>query len=96
MGVNISGQPALLRELERILGKEGLKLLTDDALKAGAKVFNRELDIAARNVSRYWRNNRGGYERSSGDDGRRSRPPCPLERTFRSISDSCILTSGEQ
>lgn len=45
MGVNISGQPALLRELERILGKEGLKLLTDDALKAGAKVFNRELDI---------------------------------------------------
>lgn len=44
MGVNITGQAALLQELERRFGKEGLKSLTDDALKAGAKVFNRELE----------------------------------------------------
>lgn len=44
MGVNISGQPALLRELERILGKEGFQLLADKALKEGAKVFNRKLE----------------------------------------------------
>src|SRR5690625_4270047 len=42
-GVNITGLPELLKELDRRLGKEAQQRISDEALKAGAEVFVKEL-----------------------------------------------------
>jgi Bacteriophage HK97-gp10, putative tail-component len=43
MGVAIKGQKKLVQELEKRLGKEAFRRLSDNALKAGADIFVQEL-----------------------------------------------------
>lgn len=43
MSVNIRGQKELVAEIEKRLGKEAARRISDKALKAGAKVFVKEL-----------------------------------------------------
>jgi len=43
MPVKVTGQRELERQLERKLGNQAMKRISDRALKAGAKVFEREL-----------------------------------------------------
>lgn len=43
MGVKIKGQNQLLRTLEEKFGDQAVRRMTDEALRAGAPVFKREL-----------------------------------------------------
>jgi hypothetical protein len=45
MGVTIRGEMELLRELERRLGDQAMKKISDKALEKGAEVFVQEQDI---------------------------------------------------
>lgn len=45
MSVNITGLSSLLNELDRRLGQERVQEINDEALKEGAKVFVRELEL---------------------------------------------------
>jgi hypothetical protein len=44
MGVKIKGQQKLIRKLEEKFGEQAARRMSDQALKAGAPVFKRELD----------------------------------------------------
>lgn len=43
MGVKVTGQKKLMQKLEEKLGERAVKQMSDEALKAGAPVFKREL-----------------------------------------------------
>lgn len=44
MGVKIKGQKKLIQKLEEKFGEQAARRLSDEALKAGAPVFKKELD----------------------------------------------------
>lgn len=44
MGVKITGQKKLIQKLEEKLGERAVKQLSDEALRAGAPVFKKELN----------------------------------------------------
>lgn len=45
MGVKIKGQKKLIQQLEKKFGEQAARRLSDEALKAGAPVFRKELDL---------------------------------------------------